>query len=39
MNFEYMPELRMRWAYPVLLAFMVMVGGGMVVYFRRKGWL
>jgi len=39
MNFEYMPELHMRWAYPALLAFMAAMAGGMVMYFRRKGWL
>jgi magnesium transporter len=39
MNFEHMPELHLAWAYPVLLALMAVIGGGMVVYFRRKGWL
>ena len=39
MNFEDMPELHMRWGYPLLLAAMVVVAIGMVVYFRRKGWL
>jgi len=39
MNFRHMPELDFPWAYPALLAVMVFVAGGMVVYFRRKGWL
>jgi len=39
MNFEYMPELHIRWAYPALLGVMVVLGLGMVAYFRRKGWL
>lgn len=39
MNFEYMPELGLPWAYPALWAAMLLVGGGMVVWFRRKGWL
>jgi magnesium transporter len=39
MNFEYMPELAWRWAYPVLLGGMAATGIGMLVYFRRKGWL
>jgi magnesium transporter len=39
MNFEYMPELGFRWAYPLLLAWMLSIAGGMVIYFRRKGWL
>lgn len=39
MNFEDMPELRVRWAYPLLLIAMAVVAVGMVLYFRRKGWL
>jgi magnesium transporter len=39
MNFDNMPELHMRWAYPTLLLVMLVLGLGMVVYFRRKGWL
>jgi len=39
MNFEYMPELGVRWAYPVLLAAMATVAGFMIWFFRRRGWL
>jgi magnesium transporter len=39
MNFENMPELHWPWAYPVLLAAMVLTAMGMVVVFRRKGWI
>jgi magnesium transporter len=39
MNFDFMPELRMRWGYPVVLAGMAAVGLGMLWIFRRKGWL
>lgn len=39
MNFEYMPELGIRWAYPTLLSFMTLVALGMLWFFRRKGWL
>jgi magnesium transporter len=39
MNFRYMPELGLRWAYPAALAVMVVIAGGMAVYFRRKRWL
>ena len=39
MNFENMPELGVRWAYPVLLGIMALLTGGMVLYFWRKGWL
>ncbi len=39
MNFDNMPELHSKWAYPMLLALMVVVAVGMVIYFWRKGWL
>ncbi len=39
MNFRHMPELDVRWAYPALLLLMALVAGGMVMFFRRKGWL
>ena len=39
MNFSEMPELHVKWAYPGLLTAMVIVAGGMLLYFRRKGWL
>jgi magnesium transporter len=39
MNFEYMPELGFRFAYPVLLLGMAGIGLGLLFVFRRKGWL
>jgi magnesium transporter len=33
-----MPELNTRFGYPVLLLLLAGVAGGMVVFFRRKGW-
>ena len=39
MNFKYMPELDLPWAYPVLLLLMGAVVVLMLVYFRRKKWL
>ncbi len=39
MNFDYMPELRERWAYPAVWAVMLALTLGMLVYFRRKGWM
>jgi magnesium transporter len=39
MNFEHMPELGVPWAYPALWGAMILVGGGMVLWFRNKGWL
>jgi magnesium transporter len=39
MNFHYMPELSIKWAYPALMGFMGLIGGLMVFYFRKKRWL
>jgi hypothetical protein len=39
MNFDYMPELRWRWAYPALWAVMIGLGVGMFAIFRRRGWI
>ncbi|WP_373186027.1 magnesium/cobalt transporter CorA [Halopseudomonas sp.] len=39
MNFEYMPELTWRWGYPAALAIMILVAGGLLLLFRRRGWL
>jgi magnesium transporter len=39
MNFEFMPELHLRWAYPAVLAVMAALILGMVVFFRRRGWI
>lgn len=39
MNFDYMPELRLRAGYPLSLAAMAALAGGLLLYFRRRGWL
>jgi magnesium transporter len=39
MNFRYMPELAEPWAYPGVLGLMVLIAVGLLIYFRRKGWL
>jgi magnesium transporter len=39
MNFEFMPELKMRWSYPVVWMVMGVVGILMLGYFKRKRWL
>ena len=39
MNFEYMPELKWKWAYPVLWVLFVSIPVVLLVYFRRKKWL
>ncbi|WP_245948052.1 magnesium/cobalt transporter CorA [Paenibacillus sambharensis] len=38
MNFANMPELEWRWGYFAVLAVMALLGSGMFVWFRRKGW-
>ena len=39
MNFEHMPELHVRWAYPIIWVAMFVVAGGMIFFFYRKGWI
>lgn len=39
MNFEYMPELKLRWAYPALWCFFITISISLMVYFKRKKWL
>jgi magnesium transporter len=39
MNFQYMPEIKWFWGYPVVLSIMVAIGIGMLIYFKRKKWM
>lgn len=39
MNFEHMPELSWPWAYPAILGLMLATAGGLLYWFRRRGWL
>ncbi|MFH1772227.1 MAG: magnesium/cobalt transporter CorA [Candidatus Omnitrophota bacterium] len=39
MNFEFMPELKWRYGYFVILALMAGLGLGMVFFFKKKKWL
>jgi len=39
MNFEYMPELKWRWGYPLLWIVFIGITAGLLNYFRRKRWL
>lgn len=39
MNFEFMPELSWRWSYFVVLGSMISVAIGLLILFRRKGWI
>jgi magnesium transporter len=38
MNFQFMPELKWKWSYPVLIATMVLLGTGMYVYMKKHKW-
>jgi magnesium transporter len=39
MNFHHFPELDLPWAYPAFWAICFVTAGGMVAWFRRRGWL
>lgn len=39
MNFEHMPEFDERWAYPILIGFVVVLCGGLYGLFKRARWL
>lgn len=39
MNFEYMPELKLKWAYPALWLLFIIISSSMLLYFKKKRWL
>jgi magnesium transporter len=39
MNFQYMPELSIWWAYPVVIGAQVAIIVAFVIVFRKIGWL
>ena len=39
MNFQNMPELHWFWGYPFAIGLMLLLGGGLWLAFKRKGWL
>lgn len=39
MNFDVMPELRWRFGYPLVVATMALICGGIYRWFRRNGWM
>jgi magnesium transporter len=39
MNFEFMPELHYKLAYPIWWGFTIILGVGLLIYFKRKKWL
>jgi magnesium transporter len=38
MNFTNMPELNWSWGYFIVIGVMVLLGFGMYLWFKRKGW-
>ncbi|UCB58421.1 MAG: magnesium/cobalt transporter CorA [Thermoplasmatales archaeon] len=39
MNFQYMPELSLPWAYPTIWIVIIIVSVSLLVYFKHKRWL
>ena len=39
MNFEFMPELKFKAGYFIVWGLMIVLGMGMVFYFKRRKWL
>lgn len=39
MNFEVMPELSWRYGYPMAIGLMLLMGLGLYLVFKRRGWL
>lgn len=39
MNFEYMPELQMKYGYFFAIGFMTIIGLSMLAWFKYKGWM
>ena len=39
MNFQYMPELKWVWAYPLILSVMLIIGIVMVIFFKKRKWM
>lgn len=39
MNFEWMPELKIWWAYPAVWAVMITIAVCLLIYFKKKKWL
>jgi magnesium transporter len=39
MNFHHLPELEWWWSYPMFWVVCLALAGGMITWFRRRGWL
>lgn len=38
MNFEFMPELHLKYGYFLVLGLMISIAGGLLIWFRSRGW-
>jgi magnesium transporter len=39
MNFHFMPELEIPWAYPVTWGVILLIAGGMLLFFKKRRWI
>ncbi len=39
MNFDYMPELRWKWSYPILWGLFFLIPAALLLWFKKKKWL
>jgi magnesium transporter len=39
MNFDFMPELRWPWGYPLVWVIFLLIAGAMLLFFRRRHWI
>jgi magnesium transporter len=39
MNFEYLPEFKWRYGYPMFWIVCLFTAGTMIAWFRRRGWI
>ena len=39
MNFRFMPELKWKWGYPVVITISVLIVSGSLWFFKKKKWL
>ncbi len=39
MNFEYMPELKWRWGYPIIWIIFITISIGLLFFFKKKKWI
>ncbi len=38
MNFQHMPELAQTWTYPLIWVIFIVIAGGMLYFFKKRGW-